>query len=155
MALKPGSADEIMVSLLFHGLRLVAKQYLLFVVSILLHELAHWLAAIATGMQVRKVSLGYEGIPGFRIGILFVSILPLPAYVEIADIQGSTSHKKLGLFYFAGPFMSLCLMLLFVFFHHLQGAFMNLLLLLASLLPYPKGKTDMGGFLSLFDKNGR
>ena len=140
---------------LLKGLRFAGRLYLLGAISILLHELANGLAALMTGMKIRKVSLGHEGIPGFRIGNLFVSPLLLPAYVEIEDRKGSGSHIRLGLFYFSGPFMSLCLMLFFIHLHHPQGVLINLLLLVFSLLPYPKEKTDMSAFLSCCQGKGK
>lgn len=143
---------EMGLNLLLRGFRFVGMLYLLASLSILLHELAHLLAALAMKMRIKKIAIGPETTWGFRIGIVFLSPLLIPAHVEAEAVRETFSSIKMAFFVFSGPFISLSMALLFFLLHNSPGGYINLALLISSLLPFPRGKTDMGSILSAIDQ---
>lgn len=144
-------------------LTLLITTYTIFWITLLSHEMGHYLYARKYNLDVREIGLG-NGFPSLSLGKTKIGILPLSGYVEVEDTKDATNGKKgweelteREFFLFSNMsslfqgiitlIISLSLYLLGYHFLYISFIlFFNSMTILCNLLPI--GDTDTGSFVS-------
>ena len=123
--------------------RIIITFYLLYALTVTLHELFHYITGKIIGLKNLEI---YIGESFFRINIKKVHFSPLitNGYVEFDYIE--CSKKKIIFFYLSGSLANLLLILVGLLFKNNYGyilCFMNLFIILFNLIPIRGIKNDI------------
>ena len=144
-------------------LTLLITTYAIFWITLLSHEMGHYLYAKKYNLDIKEIGLG-NGLPSLSFGKMKIGILPLSGYVEVEDATDTKEGKKgweelteREFFLFSNMsslfqgIATLCISVsLYLFGYHVLYIvfilFFNSMTILFNLLPI--GDTDTGSYVS-------
>ncbi|MCL1990674.1 MAG: M50 family metallopeptidase [Defluviitaleaceae bacterium] len=121
--------------------------YIIQILSVILHELGHYLIAKRYRLKVNHIHLGYDLLK-IRIKKLYVSPILIGGYLEINDSElEKLSSVQLIIFFLAGAFANLMIVGIVSFLPYFPWKNMvigmNIYLMIASIFPIIVFQNDM------------
>lgn len=123
------------------------KLYLIFIISIIIHETFHFIAITIIGKNIQGVYIGEE-IFNIRIGKFYISPLVRGGYikVDVFEIE-SMNNRELIMFFLSGSVGNLILLIISLFTKNTLLAFslmiINITLIIVNLSPFFKNDNDI------------
>lgn len=135
-------------------------KYILFLyfatsLSVIGHELAHYLTAKALHFSEVFLCIGFYDFCGIKTKTFFLSPFAFSGYVEYKRQKGqAVPGYKLFLFYFSGIAFNVILITIAVFLKCHILAVINVILSFISLLPFRFTKSDLFSFIQICKHGG-
>lgn len=114
------------------------------VISVSVHELAHYVTAKAFNFQNVFLCIGFLGVCGIKTNSFFISPLAFTGFVEFIEPKDQCIPKyKLFIFYFAGISINILFLLIALLFRFEIVVLINLIIITVSMLPFSFSKSDL------------